>query len=200
MASPDNTNTTVHPQFASTQYSAANPYMQNGYGSSGYGMSSTTGMSPYSGYNSYGGMGSIMGYGGYNSPMMGEHMWQGFLGQTAESLGRLNNFLSMTGMLVEHVSNHSRLLYGKGVELHTWYQGMKDWSEKQSEWLERLGFQIEEGWRTNESEEVRKRRMIIRRVRTMLLGGILLATVIILRRQKRSSRQQSWNRIYTGRG
>lgn len=198
----DNTNTSVQPtHLANQQYSAANPYMQNGYGMSGYGMSNVSPMSSYSPYSSYGGgMGSYMGgYGGYNHALMGDNMWQGFLGQTAESLGRINNFLSMTGMLVEHVSNHSKLLYGKGVEFHTWYQGMKEWSEKHSEWFERLGFQIEAGWKTNESEEIRKRRMLIRRVRTILLAGILLSVVLLMRRKKRASRRRSWDQIYTGR-
>ena len=116
--------------------------------------------------------------------MGGEHLWQGFLGQTAESLGRLNNLLSMTGMLVDHMSNHGKLLYSKGVEFHTWYQGAKNWSENHSEWMEKLGLQIESSWRTQEDEHVRRRRMLVRRTRSILFLAFVVAVFFLMRKRK----------------
>jgi hypothetical protein len=156
-----------------------------------------SGYSPYTGMGGYGGMGGgFGGYGyGYNS-MMGEHMWQGFLGQTAETLGRLNNLLSMTGMLVDHISNHGKLLYSKGIELQTWYENMKNWSEKHSEWMEKLGLQIESSWKTQEDEHTRRRRMLVRRARTIIIVAFLVVSFILYRRRQKVSRQQKWESIY----
>jgi hypothetical protein len=153
---------------------------------------------PYGSYSPYGGMG---GYGnpygmGYNGSLTGDHLWQGFLGQTAETLGRFNNLLSMTGMLVDHISNHSKLLYSKGVELHNWYKSVKSFSEKHSEWMERLGFQVESSWASNEDEEVRKRRMLIRRTRTFIILAFVVAFFYIARRKKKSAQQSKWDTIY----
>ena len=182
--------------FASgTYHTAANPY--GGSAFSGYGGSSMYSPYSYSSMTPYGGYGG--GYGGYGygyNSMMGEHMWQGFLGRTAETLGRFNNLLSMTGMLVDHISNHGKLLYTKGVELHSWYESVKSLSEKHSEWLERLGFQIESSWKSQEDEEVRRRRMLIRRTRTIIILAFVVALFYYARRRKASSRRAQWEAIY----
>lgn len=178
-------------------YSAANPYSSGIYG--GNSMSSSyspysSGM-PFSGYG--GGMSPYGGYGGYN-PMMGggDHMWQGFIGQTAEGLGRLNNLLSMTGMLVDHMSNHGKLLYSKGLEFHSMFEAIKTWSRDHSAWMEKLGLQIESSWQTNEDEEIRKRRMMVRRVRTMIIVGFFFTLFYYFRRSRRISRIKQWESIY----
>lgn len=128
--------------------------------------------------------------------MQPDHLWQGYLGQAAESLGRMNNLLSMTGMLVDHISNHTKLIYQKGLEVHGWYKSMRNWSEKHSEWMERLGLQIESGWLTNEDEEVRRRRMFVRRTRTFLILGFILMVFYLMRRRMRPTRQQKWEAVY----
>lgn len=152
-----------------------------------------SGMSPYSSYG-----GGFGGYGGGYNSMMGENMWQGFLGRTAETLGRFNNLLSMTGMLVDQVSTHGKLLYTKGTELHSWYQNVRSLTDKHSEWLERLGFQIESSWKTSEDEEVRRRRMLIRRTRTALILAFVVALFYFARRKRASSRRTHWESIYRG--
>ncbi len=133
---------------------------------------------------------------GFNGGYMGDNLWQGFLGQTAESLGRFNNLLSMTGMLVDHISNHSKLLYSKGIELHNWYKSVKSLSEKHSEWMERLGFQVESSWASNEDEEIRKRRMLIRRTRTFLVLAFVFAVLYFARRKRKMAPQSNWDAIY----
>ena len=189
-------NITTNPYSSSSNHpSAFNPYGMSSYS----GLPGST-YSSYSSYPSYGGMGgfgSPYGY-GYGGGLGGDHLWQGFLGQTAESLGRFNNLLSMTGMLVEHISNHGKLLYGKGLELHKWYNEMRALSEKHSEWMERLGFQIESGWATNEDEEVRKRRMLIRRTRTFLILGFVITLFYYAVKKRRSNRAKRWETIYQG--
>ena len=151
----------------------------------------------YSGYSGYGSYGSPYGYG--HGSMMGDNMWQGFLGQTAESLGKLNNLLSMTGMLVDHMSNHGKLLYTKGMEMHNWYQSVRSWTERHSEWMERLGLQIESSWRTSEDEEVRRRRMLVRRARSLILVGIVVVAFFLMRGRSKRSRQKHWESIYSQR-
>ena len=98
----------------------------------------------YSGFGSMPGYSNFGGYGGYGSGLMGlggEQLWGGILGKSAESLGRLNNLLSMTGMLVEHVSNHSRLLYGRGQEFYAFAQEAKSYLEiNHPHRLEQIGF------------------------------------------------------------
>ena len=168
------------------------------YGSGGY--QGATGYSPYgsySPYQSYGGFGSPYGY-GFNNGMMGDHLWQGFLGQTAETLGRFNNLLQMTGMLVDHISNHGKLIYSKGVELHNWYHSMKNLSEKHSEWLERLGFQVESSWASHEEEEVRRRRMHIRRARTFIILAFVVTVFYLFRRRRRAAQASKWESIFRG--
>ena len=128
--------------------------------------------------------------------MQPDHLWQGYLGQAAESLGRMNNLLSMTGMLVDHISNHTKLIYQKGLEVQEWYKSMRNWGEKHSEWMERLGLQIESGWLTNEDEEVRRRRMLVRRTRTFMILGFIWMVFYLMRRRKRPTRQQKWEAVY----
>jgi hypothetical protein len=153
---------------------------------------------PYSNTTPYYGMGGFGGsYGyGYTTNYAGENLWQGVLGQTAETLGRLNNLLSMTGLLVDHISNHGKLLYSKGVELHKWYEDAKTLGDKHSEWLIRLGFQVEAGWTSNDSEEVRRRRMMIRRTRTVLIFGLIIASFYLFRKRRKLSRRSFWDSMY----
>lgn len=73
---------------------------------------------------------------------------------------------------------------------------MRNWSEKHSEWMERLGLQIESGWLTNEDEEVRRRRMFVRRTRTFLILGFILMVFYLMRRRMRPTRQQKWEAVY----
>lgn len=179
--------------YAPPYHSAANPYSSSPYG---YGGASGS----YQSYGSlmpYGSMGGVYGgYGyGYNS-MPPDHLWQGFLGHTAESLGRLNNLLSMTGMLVEHISNHGRLLYSKGIEVHSWLNSLKLWTERHAEWMEKLGLQVESSWRTNEDESVRRRRMLVRRTRTIIIIAFLAFVIYFARKRRRYSRQAKWDSIY----
>lgn len=129
---------------------------------------------------------------------MGDNMWQGFLGQTAETLGRFNNLLSMTGMLVDHISNHTKLIYSKGGELHSWYNNVKSFSEKHSVWMERLGFQIESSWASNEEEDVRKRRMLIRRTRTFIILAFIVAVLYFARKRRKAAQHTNWESIYRG--
>lgn len=186
-----------HPYLSSGAYNT--PFGgHEGYGSGAF--ASTSAFNPYgsySPYQSYGGFGSPYGY-GYNNGPMGNNLWQGFLGETAETLGRFNNLLSMTGMLVDHISNHGKLLYSKGVELHSWYRSMKNFTEKHSEWLERLGFQIESGWACNEEEEVRRRRMHIRRARTLIILAFVVFVFYLSRRRRRLAQSSKWESIYRG--
>ena len=126
----------------------------------------------------------------------GEQMWQGFIGQTAEGLGRLNNLLSMTGMLFDHLTNHGKLLYSKGVEVHGWWEAIATWGNRHSEWMENLGLQIETSWKTNEEEEVRRRRMLVRRVRTLIILAVLVAMFYFTRNRRRVSKLQRWESIY----
>ena len=202
--------TTTDPQqgpnqpYQTTYQSAANPFSSAAMGQSPM----TNSYHPYSNYSPYsplGGYGSSMSYGGYGSPMgysgfgnsmMGDHLYQGVLGHAAESLGRLNNLLSMTGMLVDHISNHGKLLYSKGVEFQTWYQSARHWGESHSEWMEKLGLQIESSWKTNENEEVRRRRMLVRRVRTMIIVAFFVSVFYFIRKRQRRSRQDRWESIF----
>ena len=190
----ENQSSSSHLQsYAPPYHSAANPYNTLGYGQSSFsnGYSSLSSMSPFGGY---GGMYGGYGY-GYNS-MPGDHLWQGFLGHTAESLGRLNNLLSMTGMLVEHISNHGKLLYSKGLELNGWYHNLRSFTEGHSEWMENLGLQIESSWKTNEDEAIRRRRMLVRRVRTIIIVAFVAFVVYFAKKKKRYSRQAKWDSIY----
>lgn len=190
----DQTSGSNHLQTYSHPYhSAANPYSSLNSGFPGY----NSGYSSYGAVNPYGGMGGVYGsYGyGYNS-MPGDHLWQGLLGHTAESLGRLNNLLSMTGMLVEHVSNHGRLLYSKGIELHTWYHSFRSWTESHAEWMEKLGLQVESSWKTNEDESTRRRRMLVRRTRTIIIVLFVAFVLYFAKKRRRISRQDKWDSIY----
>ena len=185
----------TNPNYNQPAYqSAANPYNSAAHGSFAHSPSTYSSYPNYSGYSGYGGFSSPFGY-GYGS-MMGDTMWQGFLGQTAESLGRLNNLLSMTGMLVDHMSNHGKLLYSKGVEMHSWYNSLKSWTEKHSEWMERLGLQVESSWRTSEDEETRRRRMMIRRARSLLLLGFAVVILYLMRRRRKQTRRERWESIF----
>lgn len=184
-----------------------NPYLTPGSQSStfhsggfpGYSAFSTAAAYPsYSSYSSFpglGGYGNSYGY-GYNSMFPGDNLWQGFLGQTAETLGRFNNLLSMTGMLVEHISNHGKLLYNKGSELHAWYQNLRSFGSKHSEWLERLGFQIETGWNTSEKEDVRRRRMMVRRTRTFLILAFIIIIFLSTRTKQKRREVNSLDSVY----
>jgi hypothetical protein len=186
-----------------------NPYLTSGsqsstFHSAGFPAYSSNSMgSAYPGYSSYsslpglGGYGNAYGY-GYNSMFPGDNLWQGFLGQTAETLGRFNNLLSMTGMLVEHISNHGKLLYNKGSELHTWYQNLRHIGTKHSEWLERLGFHLESGWNTSEHEDVRRRRMMVRRTRTFLILAFIIIILLSTRAKQKRKRFQGWDSVYQG--
>jgi hypothetical protein len=197
MVSDDPSQSSQDHRVGTSPYSAANPYMQSSMGTTGFGYGGSQPYSSYTPYQSYG-FGSQMGFGGYGqSPMMGDNMWEGFIGETAKTLGRLNNFLTMTGMLVDHVSNHSKLLYSKGVEFHGWYTGVREWGNQQTEWMERLGLQIEAGWRTNESEEVRRRRMMIRRVRTILIMGFFVLLTLLIARRRTTKRTRALENIYS---
>jgi hypothetical protein len=179
--------------YAPTYHSAANPYSSGISGQGGF----SGGYSSYGSLSPYGGMGGIYGgYGyGYNS-MPGDHLWQGFLGHTAETLGRLNNLLSMTGMLVEHISNHGRLIYSKGVEVHSWYNSLKTWTERHSEWMEKLGLQVESSWKTNENEPVRRRRMMVRRVRTIIIMAFIGFVIYFAKKRRSRTRKAKWDSIY----
>lgn len=177
-------------------HSAANPFSAGMFGGAGM-------QQPYPQYGNqnlysgYGGGMSSFGYGGGYNPMMGgEQMWQGMIGQTAEGLGRLNNLLSMTGMLFEHISNHGKLLYSKGVEFHSFVEAVRNWGQSHSVWMENLGLQIESSWHTNEDEETRRRRMLVRRVRTMIIVAFFLSVFYFLRRKQRISKLQQWESIY----
>lgn len=173
---------------------AANPYSSSAFMGLGPGSQGYSSHPSYSGYGNYASYGSPFGL-GYGS-MTGDQMWQGFFGQTAESLGRLNNLLSMTGMLVDHMSNHGKLLYTKGTELHNWYKSVKSWAERHSEWMERLGLQLESGWRTSEDEEKRRRRMLVRRARTMILVSLLVLVFYLMRKSRKRTRQERWESIF----
>jgi hypothetical protein len=195
--SDDSHATASHPYLASNSYSTPG-VGYGGYGGMGFqGGSSFSPHGSYPSYQGYGGYGTPYGC-GYNSGVMGDNLWQGFLGQTAETLGRFNNLLSMTRMLVDHISNHGKLLYSKGVELHNWYHSMKNLSEKHSEWLERLGFQIESSWATNEEEEVRRRRMLIRRARTFIILAFVVTVFYLFRKSRRTAQSSKWESIYRG--
>lgn len=171
---------------------AANPYSSAAYAPSSFGMSPYS--SAYSPFGAYGG-GTGMGYSG----MFGDHLWQGFLGQTAESLGRINNLLTMTGMFVDHMANHSRMLYTRASELHSWYKHVKQWSEHHSEWMERLGLQVESGWRGSEDENVRKREIKFRRIRTLIIILLLIIFIISIKKKFKSNNSSinEWNAIYS---
>jgi len=184
----------LQPYSAASYSSAANPYSPAAYNNNQF----MSGYSPYSNMGGYGGYGGGFGGYGYNS-IMGDHMWQGFLGQTAESLGRLNNLLSMTGMLVDHISNHGKLIFSKGVELQNWYESAKNWGQKHTEWMEKLGLQIESSWKTpHDDEQTRRRRMLIRRTRTLIIFAFFVVSFLIFRRRRRVSRDQKWENIYHG--
>ena len=183
-----------HPYLSNHQYSAANPYTQGGHTSAFPNYPGYTGYSTMTPYASYGGVGNPYSY-GFNS-LPSEQLWQGFLGQTAESLGRLNNFLSMTGMLVDHLSNHTRLLYTKGQELHGWYQNLRSWGEKHSEWMERLGLQIESSWSTLEEEHVRRRRMLVRRARSLIILAFVCVVLHLMRKRRQPTRNEKLEAIY----
>lgn len=151
--------------------------------------------SPYFNHPQYGGMGYPSQYGMYGySGMPSDNLWQGVLGNAAESLGRVNNLLTMTGMLVDHISNHVKMIYTKASEFHDGVVAVRQWSERHSEWMERLGLQIESGW-TGEDEQTRKKRMQLRRARTIgiiVLIGLFLAYAL-RRGRGRSSHGQGVN-------
>ena len=100
----------------------------------------------FTGYNPYGGFGSSsFGYG-----LGSEQLWGGFLGKTAETLCRLNNLLSMTGMLLEHLSSHSNLLYSKSQELVSLADRAKGWFK--DDWKWKLGFALPPSRRVRREE------------------------------------------------
>ena len=132
--------------------------------------------------------GSAYGFNSYN-PMSNEHLWQGYFGRSAEYLGRLNNFLSMTGMLVDNISNHVKLLYSKGQELQIWYAKLVTFTNGHSKMMETLGFQVESSWLLNENEENLRRRMWIRRIRTFLLVSLLFAFLNRFRKRTNNKRR-----------
>jgi hypothetical protein len=184
--------------------SAANPYSSVAYPTGVFGGASPGfgGYSSSSGYGGYGSYGSSfggyggMGYGvGYPGGGTGENLWQGVLGQAAESLGRANNFLQMTGMFVDHTSNHCKMLYAKGAELYQWYQSIRQWGQRNDDWMERLGFQIESGWK-GEDEGTRRRRMIQRRLRTIFILMICLVGVYSVTRRRRGKNYHQFEEIY----
>ena len=107
-------------------------------------------------------------------------MWTGILGQTAESLGKLNNVLSMTGMLVEHVSNHAKLLLVKAQELYLFTMVCKRYiHQNKSEILAQLGIEIDSN--PYRSLEERQKELVFRRIRsgsTMILTCLVLSVLI----------------------
>jgi hypothetical protein len=166
-------------------YSAMNPHFQShGAGSYHTGFPSYIASSPNPYASLYGGN---YGMNPYNA-LTNEHLWQGYLGRSAEYLGRLNNFLSMTGMLVDHISNHAKLLYAKSQELQSWYYDFANFATRHTEILERLGFQVESGWLQNVSNEELRRRMLIRRMRSLIVAGIVIILLFRLRQRRRRSR------------
>ena len=138
----------------------------------------------YPGNMPYGGMGGM--YPGMYPGFGGDQLWTGVLGQAAESLGRLNNLLSMTGMLVEHVSSHTKLLYVKAQELYIFSLTCRRYCEKnKAEIYSQLGLEIDQN--PQRSLEERQRELFFRRFRS---GGvlILLAAVSIAISRKLKNR------------
>ena len=132
--------------------------------------------SPFSnnlgGLPSYGGYGGYGGYPGQDVP----HLWSGFLGQAAEHLGRLNNFLSLSAAVVENLSGHSRLLAAKGKELQVFGNFLVEYLDKK--WPElrtHLGLDM----RLSEEEKLR------RRVRAGGAAGVVFLFLFFLLRRRR---------------
>jgi len=148
--------------------------------------------SPYpfasQGFN-FGGYPGAMPFGGMGGMYQGmypggDQLWTGVLGQTAESLGKLNNLLSMTGMLVEHVSNHAKLLFVKAQELYLFSLSCKNYIEKnKAEISAQLGIELDPS--PYRSLEERQALLRLRRIRAAGALALTLAAGLLLRRLRR---------------
>jgi hypothetical protein len=151
----------------------------------------TNQMSSLGGYG--GGYVPSMGYGGMYGGMQGmyggmgcmgsDQMFTGILGQTAESLGKLNNLLSMTGMLVEHVSNHAKLLFVKAQEFYMFCENNKlVFQRNKTDIYVQLGLIVD----PNEYKDLeeRKKQLFLNRLRSSSVFALIIIILVLLRRRR----------------
>ena len=111
-------------------------------------------------------------------------MWTGILGQTAESLGKLINVLSMTGMLVEHVSNNAKLLFVKAQELYMFSMVCKRYlHQHRAEILSQLGVEMDSNQYRILEERLKELRY--RRIRSGSVILLIFSLLTLLTRRLR---------------
>lgn len=117
---------------------------------------------------------------------MSDQMWTGVIGRAAENLGKINNFLTMTGMLLDHVSQHGKLFANRFTEVRSWFEYLAALPFAKVSVIIRVLKQLEASKTSGDvyadsllSDQERKDRRIkkVRRILVVLLLGLLMALI-----------------------